>query len=75
MKDNPLLKIHDLGQGIWLDFLRRKIIDSGEMKERIEQDGLRGITSNPKIFDTVIAGSHEYDGQIRCALRGSKRKR
>ena len=71
MKDNPLLKIQDFGQSIWLDFLRRKMIDSGELKELIEQDGLRGITSNPKIFDKVIAGSRDYDDHIRAlALEG-----
>ena len=71
MKENPLLKIQDFGQSIWLDFLRRKMITSGELKELIEQDGLRGVTSNPKIFDKVIAGSHDYDDQIRAlALEG-----
>ncbi|MEJ2726281.1 MAG: transaldolase, partial [Deltaproteobacteria bacterium] len=71
MKKNPLLKIQDFGQSIWLDFLRRKMITSGELKELIEQDGLRGVTSNPKIFDKAIAGSHDYDDQIRAlALEG-----
>jgi transaldolase len=76
MKENPLLKIQDFGQSIWLDFLRRKMITSGELKELIEQDGLRGVTSNPKIFDKVIAGSHDYDDQIRAlALEGKSRFR
>jgi transaldolase len=71
MKDNPLLKIQDFGQGIWLDFLRRKMITSGELQELIEQDGLRGMTSNPSIFDKVITGSHDYDEAIRTlALAG-----
>ena len=71
MKENPLLKIQDFGQSIWLDFLRRRMITSGELKGLIEKDGLRGITSNPKIFDDVIAGSHDYDDHIRTlALEG-----
>jgi transaldolase / glucose-6-phosphate isomerase len=71
MKDNPLLKIQDFGQSIWLDFLRRKMITSGELQELIEQDGLRGMTSNPSIFDKVIAGSHDYDEDIQAlALAG-----
>jgi transaldolase/glucose-6-phosphate isomerase len=66
MKENPLVKITNFGQGIWLDFLRRKMITSGELKELIKEDGLKGITSNPKIFDKVIAGSHDYDDDIRA---------
>ncbi len=71
MKWNPLLKIRECGQSIWLDFLRRKLISSGELKGLIEEDGLRGITSNPSIFDKAIAGSHDYDNDIRAlALEG-----
>lgn len=66
MKKNPLLKIQEFGQSIWLDYLRRKMIASGELTELIEQDGLRGMTSNPAIFDKVIAGSHDYDDHIRA---------
>ena len=71
MKENPLLKIRDYGQSIWLDYLRRKMTTSGELKDLIEEDGLRGITSNPSIFDKVITGSHDYDDDIRAfALKG-----
>lgn len=66
MKENPLVKIQDFGQGIWLDFLRRRMLASGELRKLIEEDGLRGMTSNPKIFETVIAGSHDYDDDIRA---------
>jgi transaldolase / glucose-6-phosphate isomerase len=70
-KGNPLLKVREFGQSIWLDFLRRKLISSGELKGLIEEDGLRGITSNPSIFDKAIAGSHDYDVDIRgLALQG-----
>ncbi len=71
MKENPLLKIQEFGQSIWLDFLRRKMIASGEIKTLIEEDGLRGITSNPSIFHKAIGGSHDYDGDITAfALEG-----
>lgn len=62
---NPLLKIQDFGQSIWLDYLRRNIITSGGLERFIEEDGLRGVTSNPAIFEKAIAGSHDYDDDIR----------
>jgi len=62
---NPLLKIQDFGQSIWLDYLRRNIIVSGGLERLIEEDGLRGVTSNPGIFEKAIAGSHDYDDDIR----------
>jgi transaldolase len=57
MKKNPLLAIRELGQSIWMDFICRKMIDSGELEHLIEEDGIRGITSNPSIFEKAIAGS------------------
>jgi transaldolase len=47
MKENPLKKIEMLGQSIWLDYIRRDLIAGGELRHLIEDDGLRGITSNP----------------------------
>ncbi len=71
MKKNPLLGIREFGQSVWLDYIRRKMIDSGELKRLIEEDGLRGITSNPSIFEKAIGGSEDYDDQIRAlALKG-----
>ena len=71
MKTNPLLKLERLGQSIWMDFIRRGMISSGELKQLIEEDGLRGMTSNPSIFEKAIAGSHDYDDAIRAlALEG-----
>jgi len=48
------------GQSVWLDFIRRNLITSGELKRLIDQDGLRGITSNPSIFEKAITGSTDY---------------
>jgi transaldolase len=71
MKENPLLKLEAFGQSIWMDFIRRGTISSGELKQLIEEDGLSGVTSNPSIFEKAIAGSHDYDDAIRkLALEG-----
>jgi len=71
MKDNPLRELGTLGQSIWLDYIRRDLIVGGELRRLIEEDGLRGMTSNPSIFEKAIAGSHDYDADIRVmALEG-----
>ena len=57
MKNNPLKKLETLGQSIWLDYIRRDLIASGQLRRLIEEDGLRGMTSNPSIFEKVIAES------------------
>jgi transaldolase len=72
MKDNPLRKLGTLGQSIWLDYIRRDLIVSGELRRLIEEDGLRGMTSNPSIFEKAIAGSHDYDEDIRVMAREGK---
>jgi transaldolase len=65
MKDNPLLRLSAFGQSIWLDYIRRQMIDSGELIKLIDGDGLKGVTSNPAIFQKAIAGSADYDQAIR----------
>lgn len=64
METNKVKKIHDYGQSIWLDFIDREIIKSGKLKELIEQDGVRGLTSNPAIFEKAISSSADYDSDI-----------
>src|SRR5260370_2715018 len=59
-RENPLLLLQKFGQSVWLDFIRRHLITSGELKRLIDQDGLRGITSNPSIFEKAITGSTDY---------------
>lgn len=59
-KGNPLLQLVDLGQSVWLDYIRRSLITSGELKRLVDEDGLRGMTSNPSIFEKAIAGSTDY---------------
>jgi transaldolase len=65
MRENPLLKLRTFGQSIWMDYISRHVINSGELLQLIEGDGLCGVTSNPSIFDQAIAGSHDYDDAIR----------
>ena len=48
------------GQSVWLDYIRRSLITSGELRRLIEEDGLRGVTSNPAIFEKAISGSSDY---------------
>ncbi|MHB9090444.1 MAG: transaldolase [Chloroflexota bacterium] len=66
MKDNPLLKMEALGQSVWMDFLRRGTMASGEFRQMVDQDGLGGVTSNPSIFEKAIDGSQDYDEAIRA---------
>ena len=65
---NPLNRLHDYGQAVWLDFLSRRFIAEGSLKNLIEQDGLTGVTSNPSIFEKAIAGSADYDAQLMAAV-------
>ncbi|MGD8403725.1 MAG: transaldolase [Anaerolineales bacterium] len=65
-----LHKLAELGQSIWLDYIKRSLMQSGELAEKV-QDGLRGMTSNPAIFEKAIANSDEYDEQIqKLSLEG-----
>lgn len=61
---NSLLKLIDYGQSYWLDNLSRKMILNGELKKRVTEEGLRGMTSNPSIFNKAITKSEDYDEQI-----------
>jgi transaldolase/glucose-6-phosphate isomerase len=65
---NPLKELAAEGQSIWLDYIRRNLIRSGELKRLVEDDGVRGVTSNPTIFEKAIAGSTDYDEALRALL-------
>jgi transaldolase/glucose-6-phosphate isomerase len=62
---NPLRTLLECGQSVWLDYIRRDLITSGKLKRLIDEDGLRGITSNPAIFEKAIAESSDYDGVLK----------
>jgi len=69
---NPLAHLIDLGQSFWLDNIRRGFTRSGELRRLIDDDGLRGETSNPTIFEKAVADSPDYDERIKAlAERGS----
>lgn len=65
---NPLKELRELGQSVWLDYIRRDLIRSGELKRLVEEDGIRGVTSNPTIFEKAITGSIDYDDALRALL-------
>jgi transaldolase len=72
MDDNPLKKLELLGQAIWLDYIRRDLMDSGKLRRLIHEDGLSGITSNPSIFQKAIAESQIYDQDIHNMTAAKK---
>jgi transaldolase/glucose-6-phosphate isomerase len=65
---NPLLQLADAGQSVWLDYLHRKLIESGELKRLIDEDGLKGMTSNPSIFEKAIGDGDDYDDRLKAVL-------
>src|SRR5438876_5925823 len=69
---NPLKTLLKFGQSVWLDYIRRNLITSGELKRMIEEDGLRGMTSNPTIFEKAISSGHDYDDQIQQLIHEGK---
>ena len=72
MSVNALKELGTLGQSLWLDYIRRDLIASGKLRRLIEEDGLRGMTSNPSIFEKAIADSHDYDEDIRAIAFSGK---
>lgn len=73
MKPNSLKKLEALGQSIWLDYISRDLITSGKLKQLITEDGLKGITSNPSIFDKAISESEDYENEIQ-KLKSDKKE-
>ena len=68
MVENPVRAAHSLGQSIWLDNISRAALDSGELAVLIADLGIRGVTSNPSIFQKAIGNSDDYDAEIRTML-------
>ncbi|MEE3326717.1 MAG: transaldolase [Myxococcota bacterium] len=70
---NPLIEVQEHGQSIWYDFISRDLLLSGELRRLVEAEGVRGVTSNPAIFEKAIAGSMDYDAAIAAlAAAGEK---
>jgi transaldolase len=64
-REGPLWELTALGQSVWLDYIRRGILDNGELEAMIREKALRGVTSNPAIFEQAIARSDDYDDALR----------
>lgn len=64
MNQNPLVKLHEIGQSIWLDYIDRDILENGMLQSLINDDALAGLTSNPAIFEKAIAGGGRYQREI-----------
>ncbi len=69
MGTSPLLDLQQMGQSVWCDSISRSLLDSGELRRLIAEDGLRGMTSNPSIFEKAISGGTDYDREIRTMAR------
>src|SRR5688572_16542705 len=67
-----LLRLVDLGQSPWYDFIKRDLLTGGELQRLIDEDGLRGMTSNPTIFEKAIGGSTLYDADLIAARKEGK---
>src|ERR1700733_3414744 len=61
---NPLKELNEYGQSVWLDFVSRDLLKSGGLKRLVADDGLRGVTSNPSIFEKAIGHGDDYDSLI-----------
>src|ERR1700712_3754726 len=72
MSENKVKQIHSFGQSIWLDFIDREIMSSGKLQKLIDEDGVRGVTSNPAIFEKAITSSDDYDNDIRTLSDSDK---
>ena len=70
---NPVKALENHGQAVWLDFLARGFVTKGDLKKLIDTDGVKGVTSNPSIFEKAIGSSDEYDGAIGSALKKGDR--
>src|SRR5215208_5407023 len=69
---NPLAELAKTGQSVWFDQMERKLITTGKLQQMIDEDDLRGLTSNPTIFEKAIGGSEDYDGQLRMLASQGK---
>src|SRR6476646_2930571 len=70
---NPVKALENHGQAVWLDFLARGFVAKGDLKRLIDTDGVKGVTSNPSIFEKAIGSSDEYDAPLGKALKRGDR--
>ncbi len=72
LKESALAHLEALGQSFWLDYIDRRVIRDGQLRRMIEEDGLRGVTSNPSIFEKAITTREDYDADIKRLVRAGK---
>lgn len=65
---SPLARLAEHGQSVWLDYISRELVTTGELERLIREDNVTGLTSNPTIFQKAIAEGRDYDDQIRNLL-------
>jgi transaldolase len=66
MSENPLVRLNRMGQSVWYDNIRRGLLESGELQRMVRAGELRGVTSNPTIFENAIAHTEEYRSALRA---------
>ena len=72
MAKNPLFELYEAGTSVWLDYISRSLMASGELKRMIEEDAVVGMTSNPTIFEKAIGGSSDYDASLKRLMNAGK---
>jgi len=72
MAKNPLFELYEAGTSVWLDYISRSLMTSGELKRMIEEDAVVGMTSNPTIFEKAIGGSSDYDAGLKRLMNAGK---
>jgi len=72
MAKNPLFELYEAGTSVWLDYISRSLMTSGELKRMIEEDAVVGMTSNPTIFEKAIGGSADYDAALKQLMNAGK---
>jgi len=72
MAKNPLFELSEAGTSVWLDYIRRSLMTSGELQRMIDDDAVVGMTSNPTIFEKAIGGSSDYDDALRQLIDSGK---
>ena len=68
MSKNPLSQLSDFGQSFWYDNIQRTLLQNGDMQKMVEEDDMRGVTSNPSIFEKAIANSNDYDNSLAALV-------
>src|ERR687887_2346160 len=68
MPESNLHKLSALGQSVWIDYLSRDLLETGELERSMREDGVVGVTSNPTIFQKAISQGHRYDDQLKECL-------